>query len=716
MTEAVNYSVAADGICTLTMDVPGQKMNVLGEVLTTSLCTQFARAVADESVRAIILKSGKDSFIAGGDLNAMGATKDGPEPTLGERCEMYRTLSRKLRAIELAGKPIACIINGFALGGGLEVALACHYRIVIADPKSRLGLPEANVGLLPGGGGTQRLIRMIGVQAALPLIMQGQQLSPDKALKAGFVDAVVPADQAEAKAREWLLTVHDAVKPWDKKGFILPGGSSSLDRGFRNVFAGVIPITRANGYGNYPAPEKILAAIYEGAQVPFDTALGIEAKYFTQLMADPVSGNLIRTMFINKGKADNLVNRPKDVPKARFSTIGVVGAGTMGGGIAYCAAQAGIRVILIDRDLDAAERGKAFATRKLDREIEKGRKTPEQAEALLALIEPCTDFASLGEVQLVIETVFEDRAVKCEVLGRIAAAIPQGVLIASNTSGLPITELAEMVANPGRFIGMHFFSPVERMPLIEIIRGARTEAAAWAHALDFAAILRKTPITVNDGPGFFTSRFIGSFISASLDMLNEGINPALVENGARMVGMPMGALTISDSIGLDVGHKSAVAKARDDGREFVPSLMSKLVLAGRNGIKNGKGFFDYQADGTKRLWPGLRDLVPTLSEQPDVHEVKQRVLYAQLCEGARCFDQGILMDPIDGDIGACLGVGFPAYLGGPFAAMDTLGIANVVAEADRLTARYGAPYAVPQLLRDMAAEGRCFHQGERAAA
>ena len=714
MSEAVSYTVDADGICTLVLDLPGEKMNVLGAELSGAFEGALKRAMADDAVKGVVITSGKETFAAGGDLKSLGgggadATK--MKPT--EAVELFSWLSRVLRWMETAGKPVACALNGLALGGGLEIAMACHYRVVADDPRIILGLPEGQVGLLPGGGGTQRLPRLIGLAASLPILLQGKNLSPRDALKAGLVHAVVPAAELVEAAKKWLRETGDPVQPWDKKGFKVPGGGDTLTPMFRNIFIGLNANTRANTFGNIPAPEKIAACLYEGLQLPMDKALGVEAKYFVQLMQNPVAGNLIRTMFVNKGKAESLVSRPAEVEKTRFTRIGVVGAGTMGAGIAFSAAKAGIEVILIDRDIAAAEKGKGYAAKRLARDLEKGRTTQEKIDTLLARIKPSVDYAELAGAQLVIETVFEDRAVKKDVIGKIVAAVPAGTVIASNTSALPITSLADYSSQPERFIGMHFFSPVDRMPLVEIIKGKLSDNTSWAVALDFVKAIRKTPITVNDGPGFFTTRFIGSFVTASLDMVESGVNPALVENGARMVGMPMGALTISDSIGLDVSYHAGKAQAEERGEEPRLGVIGKVYEAGRHGMKNGKGFYDWEANGEKRLWAGLADLLPRLTEQPGIEEVKKRILYAQLAEGARAFAEGILIDVIDGDLGATLGVGFPAYLGGPFAAMDTLGLPAVLAECDRLQGLYGDLYAMPQLVRDMAAKGQTFY-GETA--
>ncbi len=712
--DALTVADDADGIRTITLDLKGSVMNTLGAALTMPLEAALRAAMADDAVKGIVLTSAKDSFVAGGDLKQLGAGYDLSDKSMAEKVEMFAYLSTLLRWMETAGKPVACAINGLALGGGLEIAMACHYRVVADDPRIMLGLPESQVGLMPGGGGTQRLPRLIGLAKALPMILKGSSIGPAEALKAGLVHAVTPKDALVDTAKAWLREHGDPVQPWDKKGFKIPGGAGTLDANFRNTFMGASAMTRAIGFGNYPAPERILATLYEGLQLPMDKALKVEANYTALLMLDPVAGNMIRTMFINKGKADKLSARPADVPRMTYGKIAIIGAGTMGAGIAFVAAKAKMEVVLIDRDMAAAEKGKAYAEKRLNRDVEKGRTTEAKRDELLSRIHPMVDYGALSDVHLAIETVFEDREVKRDVIAKICAALPDGVLLASNTSGLPITSLAEYSDRPERFIGLHFFSPVDRMPLVEIIRGGQTSEQSWAHALDFVGAIRKTPITVNDGPGFFTSRFIGSFVTASLTMLEEGVNPALIENGARMVGMPMGALTISDSIGLDVSYHAGQAQAKERGTEPSLTIIAKMYEAGRYGMKNGKGFFDYGPDGEKRLWSGLADLVPRLAEQPSIDEVKARILYAQLAEGARCFAEGVLIDPMDGDLGAVLGVGFPAYLGGPFAAMDTLGLTAVVAECDRLTQAYGVLYAIPDLVRDMAANGQTFF-GDNAA-
>jgi len=720
MIDYFKYAVDEDGICTLTIDQPNSATNVMNQDFLDGFGAALDRALADDQVRGVILTSAKSSFVAGADLKSMEATLFGkPDAkTLYEQCWAFSSL---LRRMETGGKPVVAALNGPALGGGFEIALACHYRIAADVRGMVVGLPEVGVGLLPGAGGTQRYLRMIGVAKALPLLLQGSQLKTDKALELGLLNEVVAADQLLSAARNWLLGSPDPVKPWDKKGFQVPGGSNPMLPNLAQLFMGTAANLQANTYHNLPAPLAITSCLYEGMQLPIDKALQVECKYFVKLNLDPVAGNMVRTVFINKGEADKLVRRPAGVEKRVHKKIGVLGAGLMGAGVAYVAAQNGIDVVLIDRDQVYADKGKAYSEARLKKDMERGRIKPDKVEAILARIHPAADYSGLKDVSLVVEAVFEDRGVKAEVFAKAEAVMPADAVLASNTSALPITGLAETTSRPANVVGLHFFSPVERMPLVEVIRGRQTSDAALAHALDFVSQLRKTPILVNDSRGFFTSRFIGAFINEGVTMVKEGINPALIENAARMTGYPVGALTISDEIGLDLAYKGAQQQAQDLGEDNQPGssvdvIATMVATHGRHGRKNGKGFYEYAADGGKRLWPGLNGIWPQrpASEQPDVKEVKHRMLFAQFADAARCIADGVLIDPADGDIGGCFGVGFPIYLGGPFAAMDTIGIGAVVAECDRLAARYDAKrFAVPPLLREMAVEGKTFYGPNR---
>jgi len=720
MIDYFKYAVDADGICTLTIDQPDSAANTMDQHFIDSFRAALTRAVADDAVRGIILTSAKSSFVAGADLKTMEENLISPPDaaTLFEQCWGFSSL---LRRMETCGKPVVAALNGAALGGGFEIALACHQRIA-ADVRGMLvGLPEVGVGLLPGAGGTQRYLRLLGAARALPLLLQGKQLKPGKALELGLLHAVVAPDQLLAEARRWLLASPDAEQPWDRKHFRIPGGNSPMLPRLAQLFMGTAANLQASSCHNLPAPLAITACLYEGMQLPMDTALRVECKYFVKLNIDPVAGNMVRTVFINKSKADRLVHRPEGVAKRKHVRIGVLGAGLMGAGVALAAAKAGIDVVLIDRDQAAADQGRAYSAKRLDRDLEKGRTTAEKRAATLARITATTDYAQLADVSLVVEAVFEDRGVKAEVFARAEAVMPADAVLASNTSALPISGLAESAGRAHNIIGLHFFSPAEQMPLVEVIRGRQTADATLAHALDFVAQLRKTPILVNDSRGFFTSRFIGAFINEGVTMVSEGIAPALIENAAKMAGYPVGALSVSDEIGLDLAHKGAEQAAQDLGPEHRPgssvAVIRKLVVEHeRHGRKNGGGFYQYAEDGSKRLWDGLAEIWPRLpqTEQPDVEEVKKRMLYAQFVDAAKCFAEGVLADPADGDIGGCFGVGFPIYTGGPFAAMDTIGIAGVVAECDRLAAAHGAErYGVPQLLRDMAAAGQTFYGARR---
>ncbi|WP_067672757.1 3-hydroxyacyl-CoA dehydrogenase NAD-binding domain-containing protein [Nocardia miyunensis] len=715
MTNSIGYDVDADGICTLTMDVPGAPVNAVGSRFMADLAAAIDRAVADAAAKGILLVSGKDTFLAGADLKEMDSAK-GSEPSAelspAQRLDRQQVMSNALRKLETCGKPVAVVINGAAAGAGLELALACHYRVATDARGVVLGLPESQVGLIPGSGGTQRLPRLIGVEKALPLMLQGKLVPAGQAKELGIVDAVLPPDQARERARRWLLEDGDPVQPWDKKGYRVPGGLPASAPDVGRIFLFGNAMTRAKTFGNAPAQTAILAAVWEGIRLPFDTAVRLEGKYFQRVFEDPTSKAIIRTMFVSKKSADKLSARPAGIPKADIKTLGIAGAGTMGAGIALAAAKAGLRVVLLDTTEEKASAGKGYAQKRLDRDVEKKRSSTDKRDAVLSRIEATADFAAFADADFVVEAVFESENVKREVYAEIEKYLPEGVVLASNTSALPITGLADLTSRAENFIGTHFFSPAERMPLLEIIRGRATSDEALAHALDLARILRKTPIVVNDSWGFFTSRFIGSFLTESMAMVQQGVLPGLVENAARMLGMPQGALTVADAIGLDVGRAKLIDKVRADPNAGVADYELGAYLVGkydRLGRKNGKGFYDYRADGSRQLWAGLSEAIPPLADQPSIDEVKSRILYAQLAEGARAFAEGVLLGAADGDLGATLGVGFPAHLGGPFVAMDQIGIAEVVAELDRLREEHGVKFAAPDLLRDMAKNGETFY-------
>ena len=712
----IHYAQDAQGIVTLTLDYPGKSMNVIDQSLMDDLRDCITRVAADPAVIGAIVTSGKQAFVAGADLLSMEANldsmRDDSMQVLFDKCA---SLSRLLRQMETCGKPFVAAINGTAMGGGLEICLACHYRVVSDAPGLLLGLPEVQVGLLPGAGGTQRMLRILGISRAMPYLLEGKHFDAAKGLKEGIVQAIASPDTLLDTARRWLLDQPTAIQPWDIKGYTLPGGGP-FDAKVAPSFVVGNTMLQAQTFHNLPAPLAIQSCLYEGAQLPMDKALRVESKYLAYLTRDPVSRGMIRTLFVSKTKAEKGLHRPAGIAPLHCRTLGIVGAGMMGSGIAQMAAQRGIDVVLLDRDAAAAERGKEAAQKRLARLVEKGRMEAGKAQALLARIRTTADYADLATSDVVIEAVFENRAIKADILRQLDAVLPAHCLVASNTSSLPITLLAQAGAHPERFIGMHFFSPAERMPLVEVIRGRDTSDQSLAHALDLVAQLRKTPIVVNDHRGFFTSRFIGAFVDDGIAMLAEGVAPALIENCARQAGMPVGPLAITDEMSIELSKQAGDAQAREFPDSYRPGrsvpVIEKLFALGRMGRKNGKGFYDYDDEG-KSLWPGLADHYPLRTEQPQPQDLRQRVLYVQAIEAARAMEDGVLLSPADGDVGAILGVGFPAYTGGPFSLMDGIGIAEFVREAERLAALFGPHLQPPALLKRMAAEGATFY-GPRA--
>ena len=712
MQDIVHYAVDNDGIATLTINYPDKSMNVIDQAFMDSLWSCIDRVVADPAVIGTVITSGKDAFVAGADLTAMEAnldnTADDPVPVLFDK---FGSLSRLFRRLETCGKPFVAALNGTAMGGGFELALACHHRVLADTPTAMVGLPEVQVGLLPGAGGTQRLPRMIGIQAAMPYLMEGKHATPEQALKSGLVNELAKPAELMTKAREWLLQSPKAIQPWDEKGFKFPGGNA-LDPRVAPAFVVGNAMVQANTHHNLPAPLAIQSCLYEGSLLPIDKALRVETKYLLTVARNPVSNSMIRTLFINKSKAEKGLHRPAAVAPFKCQKLGMIGAGMMGGGIALNAAQRGIDVVLIDREQAAAERGKAYAAKALGKQVARGRMAQDKADAILARIVPTTDYELLRDADLVVEAVFEDRAVKAEVTRKLDAVLRDTCVLASNTSALPITLLAQASARPERFIGLHFFSPADKMPLVEVIRGQRTSNDTLARSLDFIAQLKKTPIVVNDKRGFFTSRFIGAFVDDAIGMVAEGIAPALIDNCARHAGMPVGPLAITDELSIELSVHAGESQAKEFPNEYQPGrsvpVLKRLYELGRLGKKVGKGFYDYDDSG-KRIWPGLSKLYPLRAQQPTPQDLKQRILFVQVVEAARAMEEGVLTNPADGDIGSILGVGFPAYTGGPFCFMDGMGLPQFVAEADRLADLFGEQLRPPQLLRDMVAKGQTFY-------
>jgi 3-hydroxyacyl-CoA dehydrogenase/enoyl-CoA hydratase/3-hydroxybutyryl-CoA epimerase len=707
----ISWSIDRDGIATLTIDMQGRSMNVISDRLAKDLAQRIEHAAADPQVKGVIITSGKSSFIAGADLRELEQLAFGPlKNDAAALLKHVELMGRIWRRLEQCRKPFVAAISGTALGGGLELCLACHRRIAADNPKAQLGFPEVKVGLLPAAGGTQRLPRLIGIKAALPLLIEGTSLSPQEALRAGIIHAVVPAADLLAEAKRWLLTTPSHVQPWDQDGFVMPGLVGQKTDEAAGFFAGAASQWQRRTLHNYPAPAAILSCVYEGTQVPLDAGLAIEVRYFATLLRNPVAGNIVRTTFVNKQAADKLEARPKDVAASSVRRLGILGAGMMGQGIAYVAARAGIEVVILDRSLAWAERGKAYS-RAL---VEKAGARGPTGGALLERIKATADFADLAGVDLVIEAVFEERGVKAEATSKAQAVIPSGAVFASNTSTLPITGLAETFCRPPQFIGLHFFSPVDKMQLVEVIPGAKTTRDTLAKALDFVKQIRKTPIVVNDRRGFYTSRCFRVFPEEGMTMLAEGIKPALIENAGRMAGMPVGPLAVADEVSMQLMHNVRAAEKIDLGAAYVPDPAEPVLdlfvqTLGRLGKKSKAGFYDYPDGGKKLLWSGITAHFPLAEQQPEVEEVKKRILYRQALEAVRCLEDKVLTKPADGDLGAVLGWGFAAHTGGPFCMIDTIGVANFVADCDRMRQAYGPRFSAPALLREMAADGVKFY-------
>ena len=720
-----DFTKTTDGdITIITWDVANRPMNVMSEQGLRDFDAMITQAIADDAVKGIIITSGKPDFAAGMDLNVIATTKTRTPDNPAQGCfEMVMEIHHILRRIELAGMdpktqkggtPIVAVLPGTALGLGLEIPLACHHIIAANNPKAKIGLPEIKVGIFPGAGGTTRLARKLGAMAAAPFLLEGKLSSPDKALKAGLIDAV--SDDPMQAAKDWIAQASDAdlVKPWDARGYKMPGGAPYHPAGFM-TFVGASAMVNGNTQGVYPAAKAILSAVYEGAQVPFDTALKIEARYFTSVLLHPSSANMIRSLFVNKGALEKGAVRPADVPDQRVSCVGVLGAGMMGAGIALVSAMAGIKVVLIDQSQDAADRGKDYTASYMDKGIKRGKTTDTQKQAALENITATTDLSALQDCDLIVEAVFEDPATKADITQKVEAIVGPDCIFGTNTSTIPITSLAQASVRPDQFIGIHFFSPVEKMPLVEIIKGEKTGDRAVAKALDYARQIKKTPIVVNDARFFFANRCIIPYINEGLRMAQEGVALPLIENAAKQLGMPVGPLQLLDETSIDLGAKIARATKAALGDEYDDAVDNPLFWmegAGRLGRKSKAGMYEYDDVGKRTgLWAGFNDRHPVANQQPDLIDVQHRLMFVQALESVRALEENVLTDIREGDVGAIMGWGFAPWTGGPLSWLDMIGSAYAVERCDELATRHGARFTPPAMLRDMAQNGDGFYGG-----
>ena len=721
----INYTVDQN-VAVISWAMTSSPMNVLNDESIPQFEAALLKAFADESVKGLIITSEKPEFVAGADLKMILRNND-KDPA--EMLKVTSELNRIFRTIETSGKPTVAAMNGTALGGGYEICLACHHRIALNTPKSLIGLVEVTIGLLPGGGGTQRLPRMIGMQAALPLLLEGKKVGVQEAKSLGMIDDIAdsPAELL-TKSHAWIVANPKPLRPWDevdrktgkivgKDNFKVPGGNVQSAVGAQTFSAGTAMLMDKTK-GNYPAPLDIMACVYEGLQVNIDRALAIEARHFVKIATSKVAKNMIQTLFLGMNEANKGVGRPKDVPKTEVKKLGVLGAGLMGAGlmgagIAYVSAQAGIEVILKDVSVEAAEKGKDYSRNLLQKAVERGKVDPAKVDGLLSLIKPTATTQDLQGCELIIEAVFENRELKAQVTqeaepmlagsGNPAGGHPVRGVFGSNTSTLPISGLAQAAKNRENFIGIHFFSPVDKMALVEIIMGKQTSDYALAVAMDYVRKIRKTPIVVNDSRGFYTSRCFGTYSSEGMELLKEGVNPVLIENAGKDAGMPVGPLAVTDEVALDLVYKIAGQGIQDGAiREDDTSyqIAKKFVDLGRPGKKTKAGFYDYNDDKSKNLWPGLPDLFPVAGQQPTLDEVKTRLLYRQAIEAVRCFEENVVRTQLDADLGSILGWGFPAYTGGVLSFIDFIGLDTFVSTCDRLANQYGERFRPTEKLRE----------------
>ena len=713
----------ADGIASLIWDMKDRSMNVITVEVMDELTAVIEHVATTDAIKGCVITSGKDSFSGGADLTMLQASgveyaklmkSKGAEIANQFLMDSSARLTKIYRRLETCGKPFAAAVHGTCLGGAFELALACQCRVLSDSDKTRVGLPEIKVGLFPGAGGTQRVSRLMPTGDALQMLFKGEQIRAAAAKSMNLAHAVAPREQIVQIAKDWLKANPAAKAPWDSEGYKLPSNKVHTAAGMQ-IWPPASAIARRETQDNYPAVRAILSSVYEGLQMPMDIGLRIESRYFANILRSKEAAMMIRSLFLSKGELEKGARRPAKVPPQSIKTIGVLGAGFMGAGITYVSAQAGINVVLLDRDMEAAEKGKAYSHKLMTDQIMKGRAKTADREALLARITTTADYADLKDVDLIVEAVFEQQDVKKAVTEKTEAVIGKEIIFASNTSTIPITQLAKNSSRPDQFVGIHFFSPVEKMLLVEIIKGEKTGDKALATALDFVRLIKKTPIVVNDSRGFFANRCVLNYILEGHLMLDEGVPPAMIENAGKMAGMPVGPLSLNDEVALDLGWKILNATKKDLGPKAISPVQEKIlefmvVKSERFGRKNGKGFYDY--DGrNKKLWPGLAKLqAKTLDPDTiDIAELKHRLLVTQALEASKTVEDGVIVDPREADVGSILGFGFAPYSGGTLSYIDGMGAKAFVAICERLAKKHGARFKPNKLLLEMAAKGETFY-------